>query len=132
MSTPLTPDAARALLGSRGWLSTVPADFRDTLLGACRLRSVAAGVHLVPVAKAGTPVGTVTSPWGGEAQLVLSRDESLLTWSDTPITASITLTIPPTGEDGQQVGIATWICGGRSARVAVYSADTLGFRCTGR
>ena len=43
MSTPLTPDAARALLGSRGWLSAVPADFRDAFLGACRPRSIAAG-----------------------------------------------------------------------------------------
>ncbi|WP_295775650.1 D-alanyl-D-alanine carboxypeptidase [uncultured Microbacterium sp.] len=89
------------------------------------LRSVAAGVHLVPVAKAGTPVGTVTSPWGGEAQLVLSRDESLLTWSDTPITASITLTIAPTGQDGQQIGIATWTSGGRSASVAVAVRGTI-------
>ena len=83
------------------------------------LHSIAAGVHVIGVAKGGTPVGVVTSAWGGSAQLVLARDESLMTWSDTPISATVAVTVPPTGADGQEVGVATWTSGGRSAHAAI-------------
>lgn len=83
------------------------------------LQSVSAGFHLITVAAAGTPVGTVETAWGGSAQLVLSSAQSLAVWSDTPITATIALTATPTGEDGQQVGVATWTAGSRTTSVPV-------------
>lgn len=89
------------------------------------LGSLAAGVHVISVAKGGTPVGVVTSPWGGSAQLVLAHDKSLMTWSDTPITATVSVTTPPTGADGQEVGVATWASGGRSAVAAVAVRGTI-------
>ena len=89
------------------------------------LGSVMAGFHQITVAAAGTPVGTVETAWGGSAQLVLQSARSLASWSDTPITAAIALTATPTGEDGQQVGVATWTAGSRTVSVPVIVRGTI-------
>ncbi|HXR43931.1 MAG TPA: D-alanyl-D-alanine carboxypeptidase, partial [Pseudolysinimonas sp.] len=67
------------------------------------LASIKAGFHSVPLGTAGQTVGTYSTPWGESAQMVLDHDASVLTWSDTPVTAKLTTTTLTTGADGEKV-----------------------------
>lgn len=73
--------------------------------------SIAAGFHQVPLATAGQQVGTYTTPWGGDATMVIGTDASVLTWSTMPITSTMTTTTLKTGANGSQVGSITWTAG---------------------
>ena len=83
------------------------------------LDSIRAGFQTVPVASAGAQVGTLTTPWGGEAEMVLDGTASLFTWSDTPITMAMETKTPVTYQDGEVVGTVTWTAGPNSATVPI-------------
>jgi D-alanyl-D-alanine carboxypeptidase (penicillin-binding protein 5/6) len=48
---------------------------------------------------------------------VAGRSESLVTWGDSKVTASVTAAPVTTGTKGQAVGTATFTSGGRSVSV---------------
>ena len=75
------------------------------------LRSIRSGFHSVPVATDGQEVGTLATPWGSTAQMVLGDGASIFTWSDTPITVSMDTTTPTTYQSGEVVGTVTWTAG---------------------
>ena len=81
------------------------------------LESIDAGFTTVPVAAQGREVGAYATPWGSSAQMVLSEDASIFTWSDTPITATMQTTTPKTYEDGEVVGSITYTAGPNSTTV---------------
>ncbi|MBW9109620.1 D-alanyl-D-alanine carboxypeptidase [Microbacterium ureisolvens] len=73
--------------------------------------SIRAGFHEVPVAERDQRVGTITTPWGSSAQIVVSDYVTIFTWSDTPITVEMTTTTPETYTDGEVIGTLTWTAG---------------------
>ncbi len=75
------------------------------------LESIRSGFHQVPVATAGQEVGSVTTPWGASATLVIDEDASIFTWSDTPIDVTMEIDTPPEYRDGSVVGSITWTAG---------------------
>jgi D-alanyl-D-alanine carboxypeptidase (penicillin-binding protein 5/6) len=75
------------------------------------LDSIRAGFHAVPVATAGQEVGTISTPWGSTARLVIGEEASIFTWSDTPIEVTMDIETPPTYRDGTVVGSVTWTAG---------------------
>ncbi|MDF2580980.1 MAG: D-alanyl-D-alanine carboxypeptidase, partial [Microbacterium sp.] len=64
------------------------------------LDSIRAGFQHVPLVSEGREVGSFSTPWGSTARMVVADDASIFTWSDTPITATMTTTTPKTYEDG--------------------------------
>lgn len=75
------------------------------------LDSVRAGFHQVPVATSGEEIGTISTPWGDTARLVIGEAASIFTWSDTPITVTMDIETPPTYRNGSVVGSVTWTAG---------------------
>lgn len=78
------------------------------------LDSLRSGFHDVPVATRGQRVGSYSTPWGADVDVVIAADASIFTWSDTPITVSMKTTSPKTYEDGEVVGSVTWTAGPKS------------------
>ncbi len=73
--------------------------------------SLRAGFHRVTLVTAGQKVGTYSTPWKERADVVAAKGASVLTWSNTPITSSMTTTSLTTGRDGTTVGTVTWKTG---------------------
>ncbi len=80
-----------------------------TVLAA--LESIRSGFHQVPLATEGQEVGTVSTPWGSDATLVIGESASILTWSDTPIELTMDVEMPSAYRDGTVVGRITWTAG---------------------
>lgn len=83
------------------------------------LNSLDEGFHELPVANKNTVVGTYTTAWGESAQMVLGENATLLTWSDTPVTATIETTTLTTGDEGEEVGSVTYTAGINTVTVPV-------------
>jgi D-alanyl-D-alanine carboxypeptidase (penicillin-binding protein 5/6) len=75
------------------------------------LDSIRSGFHQVPVATDGQEVGSISTPWGSAAKLVIGESASIFTWSDTPIELTMDIDTPPTYRDGTVVGSVTWTAG---------------------
>jgi D-alanyl-D-alanine carboxypeptidase (penicillin-binding protein 5/6) len=86
---------------------------------AALLNSISAGFHEVPLGISGQQVGTYTTPWDESARMVLGKDASIFTWSDTPIEVSMHTTTLTTGADGEEVGSVTWTAGPNTVTVPV-------------
>lgn len=89
------------------------------------LDSIRGGFHDVPVAAGGEQVGSLATPWGESAVLVLDADASIFTWSDTPITVTMDRKTPVTYEDGEVVGSVTWTAGPNSTSVPIVIDGTI-------
>ncbi|PRB12922.1 D-alanyl-D-alanine carboxypeptidase family protein [Microbacterium sp. MYb62] len=89
------------------------------------LDSIRAGFHEVPLATSGQEVGTISTPWGSTAQLVIGEDASILTWSDTPITVTMEIKTPPTYRDGSVVGNVTWTAGPNTVTAPVEITSSI-------
>ncbi len=93
--------------------SSVDADVR-TLIA-----SLKSGFHEVPLGTQGQVVGSYSTPWGAKARMVLDKSASAFTWSNTPITATMTTTTLKTGASGEKVGSVTWVAGKTTVTVPV-------------
>lgn len=93
--------------------SSVNADVRALLT------SLGSGFHEVSLATEGQQVGTYSTPWGSKATMVLGSSASVFTWSNTPITSTMTTTTLKTGADGEKVGTVTWKAGKNTVSVPV-------------
>lgn len=87
--------------------------------------SIRSGFHTVPIVSSGRDVGSVATPWGSTARVVVSDSASLLTWSDTPITATMETITPTSFRDGATVGSITWTAGPNSVSVPVEIDGTI-------
>jgi D-alanyl-D-alanine carboxypeptidase (penicillin-binding protein 5/6) len=90
------------------------------------LTSLSSGFHDVKVATDQQIVGTYKTPWGSEANMILSKDASVTTWSNTPITSTMTTkkTLKSTAS-GQKVGSVTWTAGKNTVTVPVVLQGNL-------
>jgi serine-type D-Ala-D-Ala carboxypeptidase (penicillin-binding protein 5/6) len=75
------------------------------------LTSIKSGFHSVSLGSYGDELGTYTTRWGASAKIILDDSPTVLTWSDTPITSTMTVHGLTTGRDGQKVGTVTWKAG---------------------
>lgn len=83
------------------------------------ISSIASGFHRVALGAKGEAVGTYTTPWGSQSEMVLARGASTLTWSNTPIRSAITTRTLKTGSRGERVGSVTWTAGKNTVTVPV-------------
>lgn len=89
------------------------------------LESIRSGFHHVPVATAGQQVGSISTPWGSTAELVIGESASIFTWSDTPIELTMDIDTPPTYRDGTVVGSVTWTAGPNTVTAPVEIAGSI-------
>lgn len=83
------------------------------------IASLQAGFHNVDVGAAGQVVGHYSTPWGGAADMVLVDSASVFTWSNTPITSTMTTATLKTGKTGEKVGSITWTAGKNTITVPI-------------
>lgn len=89
------------------------------------LRSIQAGFRDTPVATLDQEVGTITTPWGSSARLVLGADAAIFTWSDAEISTDMQLTAPDVYDDGEEVGTVMWTAGPHTESVLVLVAGDI-------
>lgn len=79
------------------------------------LQSLQDGFHDVSLGTVGDDIGTISTPWGSTASLVLAKTTALRTWSDTPVTVDLVTSTPQDYADGEVVGTVTWTAGPQTA-----------------
>ena len=89
------------------------------------LDSIRSGFHQVPAATDGQEVGSISTPWGSTATLVIGETASIFTWSDTPIELTMDIETPPTYRDGTVVGSVTWTAGPNTVTAPVKIVGTI-------
>lgn len=97
----------------------VDSDIRSLLTG------VLAGFHQLGLAQKGDVFASYTTEWGQKVSAVAQRSESIVTWGDSRVTASVTATPVTTGTKGQAIGTATFTSGGRSVSVPLELSATI-------
>ncbi|MHC5795494.1 D-alanyl-D-alanine carboxypeptidase family protein [Lacisediminihabitans sp. FW035] len=76
------------------------------------IRSIRSGFHVVQLVGAGTAVGKYSTPWKDGARVVTESRASVLTWSDAPITSTMTIKPLKTARDGSTVGSLDFVVAG--------------------
>jgi D-alanyl-D-alanine carboxypeptidase (penicillin-binding protein 5/6) len=81
------------------------------------VQSIKSGFHVVQLVGAGTVVGRYSTPWKDGARIVTESRASVLTWSDAPITSTmtikpLTITAGTTTADGSTVGSLDFVVNG--------------------
>jgi D-alanyl-D-alanine carboxypeptidase (penicillin-binding protein 5/6) len=89
------------------------------------LTSISSGFHEVKVSSDQEVVGSYTTPWGSETSMVLGKDASLLTWSNTAITSAMKTEKLKSGASGENVGSVTWTAGKNTATVPIVLQGSL-------
>jgi D-alanyl-D-alanine carboxypeptidase (penicillin-binding protein 5/6) len=75
------------------------------------LASIKAGFHEVPLIGKRAAVGSYATPWRDGARIVTATSASILTWSDTPITSTVTTEPVGASANGKKVGEITFVAG---------------------
>ena len=109
-NTPLT--VTGVMLGGDSRAS-VDSDVRSLI------SSLTSGFHTDQLGTAGQVVGSYSTPWGAKASMILGKSASTFTWSNTPITSTMTTTTLKTGASGETVGSVTWTAGKTKISVPV-------------
>jgi D-alanyl-D-alanine carboxypeptidase (penicillin-binding protein 5/6) len=95
------------------------ADDHDALYASVRtlLKDTENGFHSVTLAAKGQAFAAYSTPWGDDARAVAERTESVLVWSNTPITTVVSPTSAPIANGAAGVGRVTFTVNGTSIRV---------------
>lgn len=89
------------------------------------LESIRSGFHGVSLATIGQEIGSISTPWGAAASLVIGDDASIFTWSDTPIEVTMDIGDPSAYSDGEVVGTITWTAGPNTVTAPVKIAGSI-------
>jgi len=89
------------------------------------LASVQEGFHEVDVSDVGEDFATYTTAWGQTAEAEAGAEAVLLTWSDTPITAQVSVDPVRLGDAGARVGEVVYTAGERSVVVPLVLSSAL-------
>ena len=81
------------------------------------IHSITRGFHTVPLLTIRDTLGTYSTPWGDEARIVPAQSAGLLTWSDAPITSTMTVSDVTQAKDGTKVGSITFTAENRTVTV---------------
>ena len=94
-------------------------DSRETVNRAAQLivHSIKSGFHVVQLVGAGTVAGRYSTPWKDGARVITGESASVMTWSDAPITSTmtikpLTITAGKTAVDGSTVGSLRFVVDG--------------------
>jgi D-alanyl-D-alanine carboxypeptidase (penicillin-binding protein 5/6) len=96
-------------------------DSRASVDSAVRslITSITSGFHEEQLATEGDVIGSYSTPWGAKASMILGKSASTLTWSNTPITSTMTTTTLKTGASGEKVGSVNYVAGKSTVTVPV-------------
>lgn len=83
------------------------------------IASIKSGFHDEQLGTQGQVVGSYSTPWGAKASMVLAKSASVFTWSNTPISSTMTTTTLKTGANGEKVGSVTWVAGKTTVTVPI-------------
>jgi D-alanyl-D-alanine carboxypeptidase (penicillin-binding protein 5/6) len=99
----------------------------DTLNAAITglLASVQAGFHEVDVSDVGDPFASYSTAWGQTAEATADAEGLLLTWADTPITASVSADPVRIEEAGEPVGEVVFTSGPHSVTVPLVLSSAI-------
>ena len=89
------------------------------------LETVQLGFHEVDVSDVGDEFGTYTTAWGQTAEAEAGAEAVLLTWSDTPITAEVTVDPVRLADAGENVGHVIYTAGEHSVTVPLVLSSAL-------
>lgn len=89
------------------------------------LATVQQGFHEMDVSDVGEDFGSYTTAWGQTADAEAGAEAVLLTWSDTPITAEVSVDPVRLGDAGAQVGEVMYTAGERSVTVPLVLSNAL-------
>ncbi|WP_104129118.1 D-alanyl-D-alanine carboxypeptidase family protein [Cryobacterium sp. Y57] len=78
---------------------------------AALIDSVQPGFHEVVLAEEGAVFGSYTTPWGDVSDIVAERAASVLVWSDSPISGTVTAKDVQLGHAGDEVGEVSFTIG---------------------
>jgi len=81
------------------------------------LDSVTPGLHEVTLATAGDAYASYTTEWGETATAVATTTQTVLTWSDTPVTAAVNAEPVESAGKGDEVGEVTFTVGAKNFEV---------------
>lgn len=81
------------------------------------IQSITAGFHRVPVAAIGDSYGKYTTVSNSHANVVAAQRASVLTWSDTKVTSTVTTTPVTEAASGTKVGSVTFVAGNATVSV---------------
>ena len=81
------------------------------------IASVRSGFQKLQLVELGTVVGTYTTPWGDDADVVTGTSPSVLVWSDTPVTVTLESEPVVEAESGTEVGSLTYVVGAETVVV---------------
>ena len=81
--------------------------------------------HPVKVVGAGSVFGEYITEWDDTARAIAVDNASLLTWSDTPVTSSVTIDEVTTAKRGTIVGSVTYTAGVRTVTVPLRLDDAV-------
>ncbi len=88
------------------------------------LASIRAAFHVVPLVRRGQVLGRYTTPWG-HAAVTAAADASVLTWSDTPVTARVATTRVREATRGTEVGHVSFRAGSAASSVPLRLASSV-------
>lgn len=89
------------------------------------IESIRGGFATVPLIERGRVIGSYSTPWGDEVEVVMGGSASILAWSDTPVTVTMDVATPTTWTDGERLGTVTWTAGPRSVTAPVVLDGTI-------
>ena len=81
------------------------------------IASVRSGFQTVQLVEMDTVVGSYTTPWGDDADVVTAASPSVLTWSDTPVSVTLESTPVREAKSGTEVGSLTYVVGSETVVV---------------
>jgi D-alanyl-D-alanine carboxypeptidase (penicillin-binding protein 5/6) len=81
------------------------------------MTGVLAGFHEVTLVSKGDTFASYTTRWGQRTAAIAEKSARIVTWSDTAVTSTASVTPVTTGAKGLDVGTATFTVAGRTIRV---------------
>jgi D-alanyl-D-alanine carboxypeptidase (penicillin-binding protein 5/6) len=102
-------------------------DTHTQINGAVRelISGVIAGFEKVTLTTAGDSFGSYTSVWGDSTDFVAAEDSSIVVWSDTPVTATVSTNPITVVEEGTEVGSVTFVAGSQQVSVPLRATATI-------
>ena len=107
-------------------------DSRETVDRAAQkmIQSIKSGFHVVQLVGAGTVVGRYSTPWKSSASVVTASGATALTWSDAPITPTmtirpLTITADTSASEGSTVGSLVFAVNGVATTVPLKLGGTI-------
>jgi D-alanyl-D-alanine carboxypeptidase (penicillin-binding protein 5/6) len=81
------------------------------------IRNIKAGFHDIPLVSKGDVLGSYTTTWGDDADVIASETARAFAWSSVPITATVASAPVVEAPSGTEVGSVTYVVGATTVTV---------------